>query len=148
MTITSDEKQTISRSRYKNKDLIISIFTVITYFQIIATDLDSDKNGEVSYSIIRGDNLNQFDVDEKTGYVSVAGDLDRETISSYVLEILAKDNGVPVLSRQTLLNIEISDANDNPPLFSQTNYTAVIQVIHAFTYNNHSLLYINVVAGG
>lgn len=148
MTITSDEKQTISRSRYKNKDLIISIFTVITYFQIIATDLDSDKNGEVSYSIIRGDNLNQFDVDEKTGYVSVAGDLDRETISSYVLEILAKDNGVPVLSRQTLLNIEISDANDNPPLFSQTNYTAVIQVIHAFTYNNHSLLYINLVAGG
>lgn len=82
----------------------------------------------MSYSIIRGDNLNQFDVDEKTGYVSVAGELDRETISSYVLEILAKDNGVPVLSRQTLLNIEISDANDNPPLFSQTNYTAVIQV--------------------
>ncbi|KAJ8945175.1 hypothetical protein NQ314_009307, partial [Rhamnusium bicolor] len=95
--------------------------------QIIATDLDSDKNGEVSYSIIRGDNLNQFAIDEKSGYVSVAGELDRETISSYVLEILAKDNGLPVLSRQTLLNLEISDANDNPPLFSQSNYTAVIQ---------------------
>lgn len=63
-----------------------------------------------------------------TGYVSVAGDLDRETISSYVLEILAKDNGLPVLSRQTMLNIEISDANDNPPLFSETNYTAIVQV--------------------
>ncbi|KAJ8953022.1 hypothetical protein NQ318_015384 [Aromia moschata] len=95
--------------------------------QIIATDLDSDRNGEVSYSIIKGDNQNQFAVDEKTGYVSVAAELDRETISSYVLEILAKDNGLPVLSRQTFLNIEISDANDNPPLFSQSNYTAVVQ---------------------
>ncbi|KAJ8918141.1 hypothetical protein NQ315_011598 [Exocentrus adspersus] len=95
--------------------------------QIIATDLDSDKNGEVSYSIIRGDNLHQFEIDENTGYVSVEGELDRESISSYVLEILAKDNGVPVLSRQTLLNIEISDANDNPPLFSQSNYSTVVQ---------------------
>lgn len=100
-----------------------------TLFQITATDLDSDKNGEISYSVIRGDNQNQFEIDEKTGYVSVAGELDRESVSSYVLEILAKDNGLPVLSRQTLLNVEISDANDNPPLFSQSNYTAIIQVI-------------------
>ncbi|VEN38816.1 unnamed protein product, partial [Callosobruchus maculatus] len=95
--------------------------------QIVATDLDSGKNGEISYSIIRGDNLNQFEINENTGYVSVAVELDRETISSYVLEILAKDNGVPVLSRQSMLNIEISDANDNPPLFSKANYTAIIQ---------------------
>lgn len=118
-----------------------------TPFQIIATDLDSDKNGEVSYSIIRGDNQNQFDIEEKTGYVSVAGELDRETISSYVLEILAKDNGVPVLSRQTLLNIEISDANDNPPLFSQVNYTTVIQVNYIFS-SVWSILYVHFLAGG
>ncbi|XP_063909335.1 fat-like cadherin-related tumor suppressor homolog isoform X4 [Zophobas morio] len=95
--------------------------------QVIATDLDSDKNGQVTYSIIRGDNREQFEIDPDTGYISVADELDRETTSSYVLEILAKDNGVPVLSRQTLVNIEITDANDNPPLFSQSNYTTVIQ---------------------
>lgn len=96
--------------------------------QVVATDLDAADNGRVSYSIVRGDNQNQFEIDEQTGYLSVAGELDRETISSYVLEILAKDNGLPVLSRQTMLNIEISDANDNPPLFSETNYTAIVQV--------------------
>ncbi|XP_060526655.1 fat-like cadherin-related tumor suppressor homolog isoform X2 [Cylas formicarius] len=95
--------------------------------QIVATDLDSGANGNVTYSIIHGDNQRRFAMDEQSGYVSVAAPLDRESVSGYVLEILAKDNGVPVLSRQTLLNIEISDANDNPPLFSQTNYTAVIQ---------------------
>jgi protocadherin Fat 1/2/3 len=96
--------------------------------QVIATDLDSDKNGQVTYSIIRGDNREQFEVDPDTGYISVADELDRETTSSYVLEVLAKDNGVPVLSRQALVNIEISDANDNPPLFAQPNYTTIIQV--------------------
>lgn len=81
----------------------------------------------MSYSIVSGDNLNQFSIDSKLGYVTVAAPLDRETISSYMLEILAKDNGLPILSRQTTLSIEIADANDNPPTFSQPNYTAVIQ---------------------
>ncbi|XP_056644010.1 fat-like cadherin-related tumor suppressor homolog isoform X1 [Diorhabda sublineata] len=95
--------------------------------QITATDLDSNANGEVSYSIIKGNNQGQFEIDERSGYVFVVADLDRETVSSYVLEILAKDNGVPVLSRQTLLNIEISDANDNPPIFSKANYSVIVQ---------------------
>ncbi|CAH0554100.1 unnamed protein product, partial [Brassicogethes aeneus] len=95
--------------------------------QVTASDSDSDRNGAVTYSIIRGDNNNQFAIDEKTGYLSVAKELDRESVSSYVLEVLAKDNGVPVLSRQTLVNIEISDANDNAPLFSQEHYNAVVQ---------------------
>ncbi|XP_066149601.1 fat-like cadherin-related tumor suppressor homolog isoform X2 [Euwallacea fornicatus] len=95
--------------------------------QIVATDLDSNDNGDITYSIISGDNLKQFSIDSKSGYVLVAAQLDRESISKYELEILAKDNGLPVLSRQTVLNIEIADANDNPPLFSQVNYTEVIQ---------------------
>ncbi|XP_019772654.2 fat-like cadherin-related tumor suppressor homolog isoform X8 [Dendroctonus ponderosae] len=95
--------------------------------QITAIDIDGEENAKVSYSIVSGDNLNQFSIDPKSGHVTVAAPLDRETISSYLLEILAKDNGLPVLSRQTTLSIEIADANDNPPTFSQPNYTAVIQ---------------------
>lgn len=90
--------------------------------------MDSEENGKVTYSIIKGDNLEQFDIDSISGYISVANALDREAISGYVLEVLAKDNGIPVLSRQVLINIEISDANDNPPLFSQSNYSTIVQV--------------------
>ncbi|XP_055371961.1 fat-like cadherin-related tumor suppressor homolog [Condylostylus longicornis] len=95
--------------------------------QVRAIDADSDNNGRISYFIERGDRFNQFQIDESTGYISVAGSLDRESISSYVLEIRASDNGVPALSNFVHVNIEISDANDNPPLFSRSNYSVVVQ---------------------
>lgn len=95
--------------------------------QVSAVDLDSGDNGRVSYSIENGNRQNHFTVDSDNGYISVADQLDRETISSYVLEVLAKDNGLPVLSRSVLVNVEISDTNDSPPLFSQANYSTIVQ---------------------
>lgn len=95
--------------------------------QIQANDMDSDDNGRVTYAIVRGDRLQQFAIEETSGYVSVTNALDRESISSYVLEIQASDHGTQQLSSYVLVNIEISDANDNPPLFAQSNYTAFVQ---------------------
>lgn len=95
--------------------------------QVRANDLDSDENGKIRYSIEKGDRMNQFNIEEDTGYISVANELDRETISSYVLEVIAKDRGFPELSTYVLVNLEISDANDNHPTFSEKNYTAVVQ---------------------
>ncbi|XP_040169864.1 fat-like cadherin-related tumor suppressor homolog isoform X5 [Anopheles arabiensis] len=95
--------------------------------QVRANDLDAEENGRVSYTIERGDRMEQFAIEEDTGYVAVAGTLDRESISNYVLEVQARDHGVPTLTAYVLVNIEISDANDNPPVFTQQNYTAVVQ---------------------
>ncbi|XP_043267899.1 fat-like cadherin-related tumor suppressor homolog isoform X3 [Venturia canescens] len=95
--------------------------------QVFANDLDSNENGVVTYHIERGDRLKQFIIDEKTGIISLAAGLDRETIPSYVLEIHARDSGQPMLQSFVMVDIEILDANDNPPLFSQSNYTAVVQ---------------------
>jgi len=44
------------------------------------------------------------------------------------LEVQAKDNGNNQLSSTVMVNIDISDANDNPPLFSSANYSAFVQV--------------------
>lgn len=95
--------------------------------KVTANDLDSDLNGQVRYSIINGDRHNQFRVDKDNGYLIVNSPLDREMISSYVLEIKASDHGIPELSSTVLVNLEISDFNDNPPVFTQDNYTAVVQ---------------------
>lgn len=48
--------------------------------------------------------------------------------SGYTLVVVASDNGVPPLSSSAMINIDISDVNDNPPLFSQANYSLIIQV--------------------
>ncbi|KAI5732884.1 hypothetical protein M8J76_005324 [Diaphorina citri] len=95
--------------------------------QITATDLDSGVNGKVIYSIEKGDRHQQFSIDKNSGHIMVSRPLDREMVSSYQLQIRACDCGVPELASFTMLNIEVSDVNDNPPLFSQHNYTAIVQ---------------------
>ena len=49
-------------------------------------------------------------------------------VSSYSLEVTATDMGEPSLSSTAQINVHVSDANDNPPVFSQAKYEAVIQV--------------------
>ncbi|KAI5643563.1 cadherin domain-containing protein [Phthorimaea operculella] len=95
--------------------------------QVIADDADAGLNGRVTYSIARGDVDTKFAIDPDTGYVSVVRPLDRETTPAYVLEVRARDRGIPSLEATALVNIEVVDANDNPPLFSQSNYTAVVR---------------------
>lgn len=95
--------------------------------QVVADDADSGANGRVTYSIVRGDRDGRFAIDADTGYLSVAAPLDRETAPAYVLEVHARDHGLPTLEASALVNIEVVDANDNPPLFAQSNYSAVVQ---------------------
>ncbi|XP_023314181.1 fat-like cadherin-related tumor suppressor homolog isoform X1 [Trichogramma pretiosum] len=95
--------------------------------QVSAIDLDSNENGQVSYTIERGDRQKQFAIDPKTGLITVAAALDREQTATYNLEIHAKDAGLPTMSNYVVVTVDIEDANDNPPLFDQANYTAVVQ---------------------
>lgn len=50
-------------------------------------------------------------------------------ISGYTLTVQAEDNGNPPRRNMTTVNIDVSDVNDNPPLFSKGNYSVIIQVI-------------------
>lgn len=49
-------------------------------------------------------------------------------VSGYSLLIQAVDSGIPAMSSTTTVNIDVSDVNDNSPVFTPANYTAVIQV--------------------
>lgn len=49
-------------------------------------------------------------------------------VSSYRLLVQAFDSGSPAMSTSVTVNIDIADVNDNPPVFSPGNASAVIQV--------------------
>ena len=90
--------------------------------------MDSQANGMITYEIASGDPDRQFTVNRVSGWISVAASLDRESVASYNLEIVALDQGIPQRSGSVSVYVEVSDANDNPPLFVETNHTAYVQV--------------------
>ncbi|XP_050796181.1 protocadherin Fat 3 isoform X5 [Gopherus flavomarginatus] len=94
---------------------------------LIAEDQDSPTNGQIHFSIVNGDRDNEFSVDPVLGLIKIKKRLDRERVSGYSLVIQARDSGIPPLSSSVTVNIDISDVNDNSPVFTPANYTAVIQ---------------------
>ncbi|XP_058590133.1 protocadherin alpha-C2 isoform X2 [Neofelis nebulosa] len=57
----------------------------------------------------------------------VNGPLDRERVAAYNITVTATDGGVPQLTSQRTLQVEISDINDNPPSFLKDSYNIYIQ---------------------
>ncbi|XP_069123032.1 cadherin-23-like isoform X3 [Argopecten irradians] len=94
-----------------------------TVMKITATDLDSGIAGNVTYSL-RGGN-GRFDINERTGVVTVDGLLDRETVEEYYLTVEAKDGGG---FRSTAeLRINITDRNDMIPTFRRDEYFSSVK---------------------
>ncbi|XP_058145854.1 LOW QUALITY PROTEIN: protocadherin Fat 1 [Dasypus novemcinctus] len=92
-----------------------------------AEDADGPTNGQVRYSIVDGNQGSPFAVDPAKGDVKVTRLLDRETVSGYTLTIQATDSGSPPRSSSARVTVDVSDVNDNPPLFSQEKYRMVVQ---------------------
>lgn len=92
-------------------------------YQTVASDGDSPANANLTYSFENGSlSYKEFQIEPLTGMLIVGKELDREMISSYVLEIFCTDNGKPApLMSSIIIKVEISDFNDNPPLFEKSN---------------------------
>ncbi|MEE6478672.1 hypothetical protein FKM82_011938 [Ascaphus truei] len=89
---------------------------------IIIRDTDSGENGDVSCQI--ADSLPFKLISSSSNYYRLltTSTMDREKISSYNITIKATDKGSPPLSTIKTISLEISDINDNPPVFDQTRY--------------------------
>lgn len=85
--------------------------------QVAASDLDSGQNGRFTYSISKeSDPFGQFLVDQ-SGWVVVAGSLDREKMSQHRIMLLATDTGSPPLTGTAIVMVTVLDINDNGPEF-------------------------------
>uniref|UniRef100_A0A8C4I084 Cadherin domain-containing protein n=1 Tax=Dicentrarchus labrax TaxID=13489 RepID=A0A8C4I084_DICLA len=93
---------------------------------ISARDLDSGVNGKVTLTVQPG---LPFKLNSAFGMhysLITTGNLDRETVPEYTVVIKATDAGSPPLSSQTTFVVELSDVNDNAPIFSQPSYSVDI----------------------
>nr|XP_048717663.1 protocadherin gamma-B1-like isoform X14 [Caretta caretta] len=89
-------------------------------------DPDSGKNGEVTCGV-QGNLPVKLTLSSSNSYKLVTENiLDRETISDYSITITATDNGSPSLTTQKTILLQISDINDNVPVFEKPSYTAYV----------------------
>uniref|UniRef100_A0A3P8VAA9 Cadherin EGF LAG seven-pass G-type receptor 3 n=1 Tax=Cynoglossus semilaevis TaxID=244447 RepID=A0A3P8VAA9_CYNSE len=95
--------------------------------RVSATDRDKDSNAAVHYNIISGNSRGQFSIDSVTGEIQVVAPLDYESEREYTLRVRAQDNGRPPLSNNTgIVSIQVTDVNDNPPIFVSTPFQASV----------------------
>uniref|UniRef100_A0A669BZ23 Protocadherin Fat 4 n=1 Tax=Oreochromis niloticus TaxID=8128 RepID=A0A669BZ23_ORENI len=94
---------------------------------VSAEDSDSVPSwSRFSYSIAPESDKNIFTINAKTGQVSVAAELDRETIPVYNLTVLAVDTGTPPATGSTTVIVNLEDINDNGPTLTKT-YAEVME---------------------
>uniref|UniRef100_A0A8D0E0V4 Cadherin domain-containing protein n=1 Tax=Salvator merianae TaxID=96440 RepID=A0A8D0E0V4_SALMN len=94
--------------------------TVVALFSV--SDQDSGDNGKTACNI--GANLPFVLKWIENSYYQLVTlqSLDREQVSGYDITITATDQGSPRLTSTGMINIQISDVNDNPPVFERPIY--------------------------
>ena len=92
--------------------------------RIQAYDSDEGENARISYSLVDTTDPFPFTIDEKTGWLTTTGSIDRESQSSYQFGVEARDNGVPPRSERATIIIQVQDRNDNDPTFQNKTYEA------------------------
>ena len=78
-------------SHHFHRHLLISVSSHPLLSQVSATDEDSGEYGEITFSIIHGDENGNFTINNKTGKVQTGAILNREVQDRYVLTIQAVD---------------------------------------------------------
>ena len=90
--------------------------------RVNASDMDIGSNAAILFSIVASSPAAHFTVDPSSGVISTTQPLDRESTDAYVLTVRATDQGVPQNSATVQVMIEVLDANDHSPQFTNTPY--------------------------
>ncbi|XP_014481173.1 PREDICTED: cadherin-related tumor suppressor [Dinoponera quadriceps] len=97
--------------------------TIVT---VSAKDDDTGPNGMIRYKISAGNERNEFSVHSITGAVTILEPLDYDLVQEYQLNITATDLGFEPRQAVATLIVNVSDINDNPPIFNQSVYDAYL----------------------
>ncbi|XP_054024234.1 protocadherin gamma-B5-like isoform X4 [Dryobates pubescens] len=102
----------------------VPIGTVLALVNV--NDPDSGENGQVRCEL-SGEVPLSLEASSGDSYkVVTASALDREKAAEYRVTLVARDRGSPALSSQAELVLEVSDVNDNAPVFEEEVYSAYV----------------------
>ncbi|XP_051056787.1 LOW QUALITY PROTEIN: protocadherin beta-15-like [Phodopus roborovskii] len=99
--------------------------TEVALFRI--RDRDSGENGRTVCSIQDGVPFTLEPSVENFYRIMTEGALDRESRDEYNITITVTDLGTPRLKTQHTITVQVSDVNDNAPVFTKTSYTLFVQ---------------------
>jgi len=89
-----------------------------------STDADIGTNAEIEYLILSGNIADNFNISSLGELQVMSGSLDFEILNQFTLTVRAIDGGFPPLTADATVIISVLDANDNQPIFTQTNTRA------------------------
>ncbi|XP_074924128.1 protocadherin gamma-B5-like isoform X18 [Chelonoidis abingdonii] len=91
-----------------------------------AYDKDAGGNGKINCRIKEESPFKIISSSKNYYKILTDSTLDRERTPEYNITITATDKGSPPLSTQKTILLQISDINDNPPVFQKPSYTACV----------------------
>jgi len=131
LTDVNDNAPTFTQTSY-SVSVSESATTSSAVLTIVATDGDkTSANNVVTYTITGGSGSGNFTIGKNTGVLSTKGKLDYEKSDSLTLTVEARDNGTPSLSSSKVVNVAITDVNDNTPQFDAPVYIAYVPITAA-----------------
>uniref|UniRef100_A0A3Q3F9R6 FAT atypical cadherin 2 n=1 Tax=Labrus bergylta TaxID=56723 RepID=A0A3Q3F9R6_9LABR len=103
-----------------------------TVIQVTANDPDTDTNGLVTYTLESlpddiADISEVFSIDGESGWITTIRMTDCESTRVYRFNVVATDHGGDVkLSSSVLVEVTVTDENDNPPKFTDEVYSGSV----------------------
>jgi len=133
--IILDENDNKPKFRQENIQITISEHVKINHqngyevYHIQAEDFDQGRNGEIIYSILNKNNNNLFEIDSKTGIIRALVEFDRKQQDIYILNIQARDKGLPSLSSETTITFTIIPRNEYSPKCIIENNNTLLSIM-------------------
>ncbi|XP_030251881.1 protocadherin alpha-2-like isoform X15 [Sparus aurata] len=125
----NDNSPLFSKSLYKVQ-VVENANIGTTLLTLTATDLDDGVNGQLLYSIVGRGRLSpddKFALNDKTGEITVKGNIDYEENQAYEVRVQARDKGTPPRIAHSKVLVEVIDVNDNAPEISVSSLMSPVK---------------------
>lgn len=95
-------------------------------FKVLASDPDTNSNGEVTYWI--KNSHGHFEIDSQTGHIRISNPLPPMTQKNmtFEMEIFARDHGAASNIGKATLVVRVSSTRNHPPKFEKFGYRVAV----------------------